>query len=453
MSPILALLICGAFVSWLFRRAKLTRNRFSFGLVLTTVWLMILSSRPMSFWVGGGTGGNNLDGNPVDRILYFVMIVAALFVLQRRRFQWGQFIANNWVLCLFYLYLLLTVAWSEFPFVTFKRWFKEVGGLCFSMIIFSEEDDPLEALVTVFMRCAYVLLPLSVIFIKYFPEWGREYTKGGFPMATGVTDQKNSLGQIVLVFSLVIVWVLSKRSSFKWQELKESGAVWHIIVLLIGLWLLVKSDSKTALICLFVGCGIIWVKKIPLLKYRPGVVVLLCLLGGPLFLGLDAMFNLKEPILQMLGRDSSLTGRTAIWETVRANPVNPLLGEGYLMYWDRVKEVRVGDLTTSMNTAHNGYIEVYLHGGFIAIVLLSLFLITVAVRTSREFLDNDYGRLAFSFFVVILIYNFSESVFALRGPLWFAFLTICIRYPGQEHLFQSLDEEELSPLVVESQPS
>jgi exopolysaccharide production protein ExoQ len=40
-------------------------------------------------------------------------------------------------------------------------------------LVLLTEPDPEEALVRMMKRSAYVLLPVSVLFIKYYPELGR----------------------------------------------------------------------------------------------------------------------------------------------------------------------------------------------------------------------------------------------------------------------------------------
>ena len=38
------------------------------------------------------------------------------------------------------------------------------------ILVILSEEDPANAIRTVFVRCAYVLIPLSILFIKYYPE-------------------------------------------------------------------------------------------------------------------------------------------------------------------------------------------------------------------------------------------------------------------------------------------
>ena len=83
------------------------------------------------------------------------------------------------------------------------------------------EQNPVLAIRILFCRCAFILVPFSVLFIKYYPDLGRAYTRAGGAMATGVTTQKNSLGEVVLVCSLFLLWdLLETRDAQKNVVLK-----------------------------------------------------------------------------------------------------------------------------------------------------------------------------------------------------------------------------------------
>ena len=72
----------------------------------------------------------------------------------------------------FIVYCLLSILWSDFPFVSFKRWIKVLGHPIMVLVIFTE-PDPKEALVRLMKRCAYIVLPVSILWMKYYPNLGR----------------------------------------------------------------------------------------------------------------------------------------------------------------------------------------------------------------------------------------------------------------------------------------
>src|SRR5207244_3770107 len=117
----LALCICVFFILWLFARDRKRRVAVSASLWIVVIWCAILGSRPVSLWFGLGksleTTDDYVDGSPLDRNIFLLLILAGLFVLSRRRVKWQKIISNNnWIL-LFYLYIGISVLWSDYPFV------------------------------------------------------------------------------------------------------------------------------------------------------------------------------------------------------------------------------------------------------------------------------------------------------------------------------------------------
>src|SRR5215216_4438165 len=164
---------------WLIRRDIARRDGVSAAIWIPTLWLGVLASRPFSTWLGIDGGGSgtyeySLEGSPADRYFFIFMIFGAFFVLARRGMSWGVVARANWPVFLFYAYLLLSVLWADSTVVSFKRWFKDFGNIAVAMVILTE-INPLQAVRAVFVRCAYLLIPLSIIYIRYFPELGRRY--------------------------------------------------------------------------------------------------------------------------------------------------------------------------------------------------------------------------------------------------------------------------------------
>jgi len=72
------------------------------------------------------------------------------------------------------VFALLSILWSDFPFVSFKRWFRDLGNYLVILVVVSD-PNPLEAARTLLRRFCYLLIPLSILLIKYFPYLARQY--------------------------------------------------------------------------------------------------------------------------------------------------------------------------------------------------------------------------------------------------------------------------------------
>lgn len=421
----LALLVCFALIGWLVRRDCAQRPGLSRAIWIPTLWVGVLSSRPLSSWIGFGAS-DTLEGSPMDRLFFFGLIFAALVVLSRRRTQWGPLFARNWPIVLFYGFLLVTVLWANSPLTSFKRWVKECGNILVVLIILSEAQ-PLQAIRAVFVRCAYALFLLSIVFIRYFPELGRRYAShSGELEVTGVTTQKNSLGAMILVCGLIFIW--------DWLEKTRSGAalrsrVDRYITLgmgLLGAWLLHLSNSKTSLACLVIGGSIILMAKFPALHRRISALGAYVLLGGVAFFVLDWAFGLSKAVVANLGRDMTFTGRTDVWRELLGLRTDPLFGTGFMSLWDDAQlRARLPDWVAS--SAHNGYLEIYLAAGGIGVFFLTLMLLVTGLRLNNALATGEmYALVRFGCFVAVLVANFSESNFACMAPVGFLFLLMAI---------------------------
>ena len=90
-------------------------------------------------------------------------------MLLRRRISWSTFVSANIWLVVFLGYAALSIFWSDYQFVAFKRWVKVLGHPIMVLIV-ATEPDPREAMKLLLKRAAYVLVPFSITLIKYYPE-------------------------------------------------------------------------------------------------------------------------------------------------------------------------------------------------------------------------------------------------------------------------------------------
>jgi O-antigen ligase len=433
MSSELAILVFTSFAVWLWHEDNKNRPRLSKALWIPLIWLLLLASRPLSWWSWfffgiGSSVTSDLDGNALDRAFYSALICISLIVVMRRGVSWSEVFRGNTGLLLFYVFLGITILWAPYPFATFKRWTKEIGAIPVLLIIVTD-TNPVEAIKTVFTRCAFVIFTLSVLTIKYFPEISRDYNRhSGLGEIHGICAQKNSLGEAVMVFGLVLLWQLLDYGKTKPRDYLKSPVLQWGITLAMGLWLLRQCDSKTSTVGLIVGAALFLTTKVRILDKRRAIVWV-CLIAVPVFILLDRTFHVSQPILNVLGRDATLTNRTEIWAAVKTQPVNPIIGCGYLNFWDMVGPIKIGENEVELKTAHNGYLEIFLDGGFLGIFFLVIMLINAGINHARSFIRNyPAGVIGLATFCMLLLTNISESMFARRGPLWSAFLMTTIGY-------------------------
>ncbi len=95
------------------------------------VWMFLAGSRWASSWLSLSTPISSVDwyseGSPVDRAVFFGLIVWGLVVLARRNINWGRLLAKNAWLALYLLFCLASVMWTDEPVVLIKRWIRIWG--------------------------------------------------------------------------------------------------------------------------------------------------------------------------------------------------------------------------------------------------------------------------------------------------------------------------------------
>ena len=90
---------------------------------------------------------------------------------------------------------------------------------------------------------AYVLIPLSVIVIKYFAEVGRGYAPWtGEASFFGVAPNKNMLGMALTTLGVSLVWALFGLRRERHKNSKVQQFV-YIILIAMTAWLLKIADS------------------------------------------------------------------------------------------------------------------------------------------------------------------------------------------------------------------
>ncbi|WP_448174163.1 O-antigen ligase family protein [Rhizobacter fulvus] len=417
----IAILVCLWFVVHLFRADARENPDASPALWVPLVWMFLAGSRYVSSWLslgGPGSAGSYDEGSPIDRAVFFGLLIAGLIVLYRRRLPWGRLLADNKLLAFYLFFCLVSLLWSDEPFVGFKRWVKDLGNPVMALVILTE-PRPLQALGLVLRRLAYLTLPLSVLFIRYYPELGRGYHADGAPMYTGIGHQKNALGNLCLVTGVYFAWqVLVDRENFRsWQRARR-WRLWALVAMVA--WLLRMADSQTSLATLLMVVGILWISRFGIIERSPTRLVGLLVFGALLLLALDSAFDLKREVFALLGRRPDLTNRIDLWAILFEVADSPLLGAGFMSFWTGERmQIIWTRLGTPVLQAHSGYIEQYLNLGYVGVAFIVL-LLANGVFSARSLARSDplFAHLRLCFVVAAATYNYTEAAFYGVSNMW-----------------------------------
>ena len=434
MSPSIATVVYGVVILALLLLDRDRKSRVSPALWIPVAWLSISASRMVSQWLGVGPAVESpnqlLEGSPLDALIFTGLLAAGLMVLLARRRRAGTFLRGNGPLVVFLLYCAVSVLWSDYPSVAFKRWTKTLGDVVMVLVVLTD-PDPSAAVKRLLARSGFLLIPLSILLIKYYPELGRTFSPWtGTPYNIGVATGKNGLGFVCLIFGLGSLWRVLEALHNAERPRVAGPLIAHGALLAMALWLFYMADSATSLACFLVGAGLIVVTSRPGLVRNPAAVHFL--VGAVLFLALyGLLLNPEAGLVEAMGRDATLTGRTALWHQLLRIPVDPLFGSGYESFWlgDRVEKFwKI--FWWHPNQSHNGYIEVFLNLGLTGLALICLVMAWGYRNIVRAFRrDPEAARLRLAYFVVAAVYNLTEAAFRELHPVWIAFLLAVIVVP------------------------
>ncbi|MGO9614246.1 MAG: O-antigen ligase family protein [Dissulfurispiraceae bacterium] len=443
MQKQVALLVCILFILYLFKRDSKRTSGVSPAIWIPLIWTLIIGSRAVSQWLNMGpileSPDAYIEGSPVDRGIFLFLIVAAFAILAKRRVSLGEIVRNNTWIVLFFLYGGISILWSDFAMVSFKRWIKGLGGLVVILVILTD-PNPIEAIKTVFRRVAYILVPLSILFIKYYPDLGRMYSRWTYqPVYIGVTLNKNTLGWLCLVCGMFFSWNLSSMWRERSKSLDRKDLVIDVIFMIMILWLLHLANSATSFACLILAICALLGMQFLVRKRNVRYIGTYIFLIFFVFLTIQVSLDVVSAMVSDLGRDMTFTGRTDLWKELINMGTNPLIGTGYESFWLGARAKNFWEeYWWHPNQAHNGYLEIYLNLGWIGVFLL-IGIMIAAYRKGRINLIRgfDYGRFQITVFIIMLIYNLTEAAVRTIDLGWFMFLLTAVELPSFSDFLRS----------------
>jgi O-antigen ligase len=229
----------------------------------------------------------------------------------------------------------------------------------------------------------------------------------------GLTTHKNVFGfemaLAVLAFSMV--------------PFRRLGLLrWPLTAIAMTLLILSRSSgSMVATIGAFCVLPFLFAMRFRGVQRVP--LMMLSSLGAILF-AVFAFVNQAE-LPYLFSKDSTLTGRTGLWELVRvAIGQHPLLGYGFDSFWQGLRGDSLNIIVTVgwlVPTAHNGYYDVLLGVGFIGVALFLPAFFQMLARSLR-YLSTERGSAGLfpiAFIAFWLIYNLNESALITRSGIPF----------------------------------
>jgi len=322
---IVATILCAIGIPGLFYLDRHRGSQVSKALWIPAAWLFVIGSRGVSSWLGVQPRFKGVivaksyeNGSPIDMWAFTFLLVAALVVLIARSGRVGPLLRKNGLILLYFSFCAASIVWSDFPFVAFKRWTKALGDLGIVLIILTE-SNPWEALKRLLTRLGFLIFPLSVLFVKYYPGMGQILTQSWTLEPTGVATQKNELGLDCMMYGVFFLWMMASVYRERQDPNRRRRLLAHGLIVIMIIWLLGQCQSVTSIIGLSSAAAVMWLSR----RSRRPVIVhsfVLAVLG----IAVTALFfDPGGGMIGVLGKDPTIHGRTEIWSLVLGLHTNP----------------------------------------------------------------------------------------------------------------------------------
>lgn len=311
-----------------------------------------------------------------------------------------------WPLFVVAIFGLISVGWSPYPTEAFRQGVLFILS-SFVAVVIAGHLTPRQALrVIMFAGMATTIISI--------PFWGT-YAGGG-PYAS-----KNYFAVHMLFCMLLsLITVLNEKEPL----LLRLIALPFVPTCLLFIYM---ADSATSLVFAVLGAvGLVAIKFFwaPATKVRGLSVLVIMFAVLVVLMGALVVLNMPqntfvERFLGLVGKDATLTGRTALWEGARlAAEQKPWFGLGLEGFWyydsgaaQTLNENDFKPLGTKL-TFHNAYWEVRVHLGFVGLALFIFYLGWTSLRLLLLWFKD--GSLVNSALVLLVAVNltmtFTESL-------------------------------------------
>ncbi|MFJ7283651.1 O-antigen ligase family protein [Pseudomonas sp. NPDC099000] len=387
-----------------------------------------------------GDIGKDLEGNVANQICGLITLLVPLFFFIRNKvFLSKTFYRSNFFLLVFMLCVIASISWSYDPILSFKRFIAMLSVVFFAGFI--AYNYPLEK-ITFMLGCAIgVAALIGLILAVVMPDVA--FLSGGIRDGAfkGIFTEKNAGARLNAIAILLLLPMIRQGN-----RLALFCSFFSLIAILL-------AQSATGVALIVSGTVSYWY-FLTLIRLRINrsqwmffgctlVFLLVCLL----------LYNHVAWLLEIAGRDPSLTDRTLIWELLAPFVDQQWLkGYGFGAFWASPDADAFINRWGYIGNAHSGYMETLLNGGVIQLTALALLLGEALFKQYRAVTANQAAQFRASALVIIGLFVVTNYVAYVipnyRSAEFLVFCTLALSFRRQHATYP-----ELSPTTLRQRPS
>lgn len=320
---------------------------------------------------------------------------------------------------IFAAWAILSCVWSQSPWLSVRHAvpFALVTVFAVSTVEVYAMDRLLELLTVAFA----ILAIWSMVLAVGFPAIGLDASSGHTADWQGAFSQKNACGR-AMVFALATLLATRIGGAARVclglmfvgvLAMSGSRGAWVIAAVLLLLFASLRAMQRGTSEVRLLGC----------------MAMAACATAAIAYVALN--FAVLAP---MLGRDATLTGRTAIWHQVWLAIVErPLCGYGFSAYWQGTSGACwnvVVALGFVLFHAHNGFLEILLEVGAVGLLVIAASLLRGAVLVARLMAGASLDVVIWPalMLALIVLYDLEENtLLAFNGLYWVLYVAALAR--------------------------
>lgn len=334
-----------------------------------------------------------------------ICLLIAANIHRLKRFTFGL----KWTAPIALLALCSTL-WSQDAATTARRSVPFVLATIFGLFFASRfaVDRQLSIICKVMLLAAIASAALAL----FAPAIGLDASTGHQHDWQGIFTQKNACGRAMVFASAALL----ARRHIRISQLLCLGVFVFVLIMSgsRGAWLIEAALFACYLIVLLVN------RIAPSSRKLLLSILFLCSLAAAVVAWV--YFPVLAPLL---GRDSTLTGRTAIWQQVWLAIVkHPIAGYGFAAFWQGMKGESYNvilALRFVVFHAHNGFLEIWLELGGIGLLLFAMSYLNGWRKLWPLMRSRRLPEASWMIFVLVLVavYDVDEnSLLAFNGLFW-----------------------------------
>jgi exopolysaccharide production protein ExoQ len=341
----------------------------------------------------------------ISILVYYGVWFPLIFIDYRRVL--GNYIRYLWIFA-FGILAVLSSFWSDAMSVTMRasiQYMTHIMCALIAMRVISIQTLTRGALIGITLVLVY-----SIVFGIYLFD-----ALDGTYSFVGAFSSKNQLGfyaSLGVIFAACSVLVLRQRDILWLGVAGVTG--------LLSAYCLLASQSATSVITTAaVVALVIGFLPVGMLSPANRKLVFFALVGvGGVLVVASLQFGLLDAILGIFGKDTTLTGRTYLWQQgIEAAKASPIFGVGYQGFWVQGffdAERLWNDFFITSRSGfhfHNTYIETVVENGLVGMVLLGVVLFGSLFGHLRSVLmrnSDPQGLILFAVCALFVVRSFVE---------------------------------------------